>query len=74
MKHLCHNHYWHHTAMISGILIVAWMGPLRAFETPVPDTTTKSNLTSLSLEELSNLEVTSVQKTPEKFLQAPAAI
>src|SRR6266404_4416936 len=32
------------------------------------------DLTSLSLEELSNLEVTSVSKKPERSFQAPAAV
>src|SRR5690242_4804140 len=33
-----------------------------------------SDLTTLSLEELSNLEVTSVSKKPESSFQAPAAV
>jgi len=39
-----------------------------------PGVTGKPDLTMLSLEELSNLEVTSVSKTPQKLAQAPAAI
>ena len=34
----------------------------------------RPDLTTLSLEELSNLEVTSVSKSPQKYLQSPAAI
>src|SRR5258706_6640810 len=34
----------------------------------------QTDLTTLSLEELSNLEVTSVSKKPERSFQAPAAV
>jgi iron complex outermembrane recepter protein len=48
--------------------------PLCAAGAPSPVNNEKGNLISLSLEELSNLEVTSVSKAPQKLLQAPAAI
>lgn len=42
--------------------------------TGVPDEAPARDFASMSLEELSNIEITSVSRTPERILNAPAAI
>jgi len=58
-----------------GFIILALAVSLHAAVGMTPiETGKRFDLTSLSLEELSTLEVTSVSKAPEKYLKAPAAI
>jgi iron complex outermembrane receptor protein len=46
----------------------------RAYAAAPADTSTAGNLKQLSVEDLMNVEVTSVAKEPQKLLQAPASI
>src|SRR5579864_8623670 len=56
------------------MILVALGSPLGAVENSAATPSTKGDLTTLSLEELSNIEVTSVSKKPENSFQAPAAV
>src|SRR5690349_21261160 len=58
--------------LISLVWLSAWTA-YGADETPRPPAA-QSDLTSLSLEDLMDMEVTSVSKSSEKFLQAAAAV
>src|SRR5262250_1430477 len=52
---------------ILSVILLSWMTAPFAVAA-------QEDLTTLSLEELSNLEVTSVSRKPEKSFQAPAAV
>ncbi len=62
---------WWSLTLLTG---VACAGSLRAAPANVPIVLAAADLTALSLEDLSKLEVISVSKAPEKYLQAPAAV
>jgi iron complex outermembrane recepter protein len=56
------------------LILLAFISPVEALENPLPFQLAMGDLTSLSLEQLSQIEVTSVSKSLEKFTKAAAAI
>lgn len=56
---------------ISALLCMFWNMPVMA-DTPQP--LSPENFSQMSLEDLSNIEITSVSRQPERILDAPAAI
>src|SRR5258705_6746022 len=62
------------TPLLFCVVLISLSLPVGAAEVSTPGHSGSTDLTTLSLEELSNLEVTSVSKRPEKSFQAPAAV
>src|ERR1043165_7155575 len=59
---------------LASLSVSAWAADTNAASTAGSTATPPSALIKLSIEELMNLEVTSVKKSPEKLSQAAAAI
>ena len=61
------------TGIVFSFVLIGWGAAVRGEEAP-PPSAARSSLTELSLEELMNVKVVTFSKTPQKWVDTPAAV